>query len=948
VSEPVARVRQRRRPRRRPAWETVLGWTSFAVFVVVALGPALLPGNSLFASDIVTNSAPWRPSTETAPLVETTQNPWLGDTVDAVNPQIMLVADGLREGALYQWDPYTSGGTMLAATPNSAAFSPISLPWLLFPGPYAPVAVKLLELAAIAVGMALLLRRWGLAPAVAPVAATVYASSGFLIAWTNWPQTRVAALIPLLFWAVDRAVVERRARDALAVALVLASMFFGGFPAVTAYALYAVVVYAVLRAVTLPRERRSVPRSALWSITGIVGGVGLAAWQLVPFALQSLNVIDFEVREQTTARHLRFSALATALFPDIMGRVDGAWWRGTDNLVERLSYVGVAALVLALVALVMRNRGRAGAPRGVVAYAAVGTLVCVVLIYVGGAPLGLVQQLPVFSNNYIGRLRVIFGFFVALLAAAGLSALLARGGRSPGTLGAPVDDAAPEALPVSTWRDRAGRARDVAVVLLVVGTAVAAVVAALGEVADSDAAASLARFSLVVGAGIAVLAVLAVLVLALLRGRGVRLAALATVLALVTVPGAALARQWWPVTPAEDFYPDTAVHDFLADNLGENRFLSYLGSMVPGSSAVYELRAVNGHGFHTQQWKDLLVAVDPDVMVSATYSTLTSLTDESLTSPVLDQLSVKYVVAAPGSPVVGTPEESDGEESMSVGAAAIGEVTGTVRSVMVDIQENAGASAVELALVGEDGTVLGTSERSADVGRVVFTFPDIEVDGTATVRLTSEGGADASVVVRATDAAEGRAALTLMRPSGDGIHLVFTDGADVYERDTVLDRVRWAGTAVLEQDGAARVGLLASGELDPGTVLLQDADLTLTQSTATAQVEVERDDPGAITVQVDAAEDGWLVVGDSWAGGGWWATVDGVSTRTVVADHALGAVAVPAGEHTVELTYRAPGLRLGIAVSVTTVLVIVLVLAVPPVVRRVRRRPAAEVAGEVG
>lgn len=936
MSESVPLVRLRRRPRRRPAWETVLGWVSFAVFVVAALGPALLPGHALFASDIVTNSAPWRPSTETAPLVETTQNPWLGDTVDAVNPQIMLVADGLREGELFQWDPYTSGGTMLGATPNSAAFSPISLPWLLFPGPYAPVAVKLLELAAIAVGMALLLRRWGLAPAVAPVAATIYASSGFLIAWTNWPQTRVAALIPLLFWAVDRAVVERRPRDALAVALVLAGMFFGGFPAVTAYALYAVAVYAVLRAVTLPPGRRSVARSALWSVSGIVAGVGLAAWQLVPFALQSLNVIDFEVREQTTARHLRFSALATALVPDIMGRVDGGWWRGTDNLVERLSYVGVAALVLAVVALVLRNRGRSGAPRGVVAFAAIGTVVCVVLIYVGGPALGLVQQLPVFSNNYIGRLRVLFGFFVALLAAAGLSALLDRGGRD----GAPVDGAVSE--PGTTARQALlERLRSTAVVLLVVGTSVAAVVAALGEVAESDAAASLARFSLVVGVVIAVLALVAVLVLAVARGRGLRLAALVTVLTLVTAPAAALARQWWPVTPADDFYPDTAVHEFLADNLGENRFLSYLGSMVPGSSSVYGLRAVNGHGFHTQQWKDLLVAVDPDVMVSATYSTLTALTDESLTSPVLDQLAVKYVVAAPGSPVVGIPEEAEGEESMAVASAAVGEVTGTVRSVMVDIQENVDAAAVQLELVAQDGTVLGTSERRADVGRAVFTFPDLEVDGTATVRLTTSGGADAHVVVRATSA--GSAALTLMRPSGNGIHLVFTDGADVYGRDTVLDRVRWAGTAVLEQTAATRVDLLASGDLDPGSVLLQDADLPLTRSTRTAGVDLVRDDPGAITVRVDAAEDGWLVVADSWAGGGWWATVDGVATRTVVADHALGAVAVPSGEHTVELTYRAPGLRPGIAVSVATAVVVLLVLMLPPVVRRARRRPAPEV-----
>ncbi len=48
----------------------------------------------------------------------------------------------------------------------------------------------------------------------------------------------------------------------------------------------------------------------------------------------------------------------------------------------------------------------------------------------------------------------------------------------------------------------------------------------------------------------------------------------------------------------------------------------------------------------------------------------------------------------------------------------------------------------------------------------------------------------------------------------------------------------------------------------------------------------------------------------------WKAYVDGEPARLYVADHALRAVPVPAGEHTVELRYESVSLRIGIATSI--------------------------------
>ena len=49
-------------------------------------------------------------------------------------------------------------------------------------------------------GMVLFLRRLKLSRPAAWLGWLVFASSAFMVVWTNWPQTRTAALIPALFW----------------------------------------------------------------------------------------------------------------------------------------------------------------------------------------------------------------------------------------------------------------------------------------------------------------------------------------------------------------------------------------------------------------------------------------------------------------------------------------------------------------------------------------------------------------------------------------------------------------------------------------------------------------------------------------------------------------------------------------------------------------------------
>jgi hypothetical protein len=85
-------------------------------------------------------------------------------------------------------------------------------------------------------------------------------------------------------------------------------------------------------------------------------------------------------------------------------------------------------------------------------------------------------------------------------------------------------------------------------------------------------------------------------------------------------------------------------------------------------------------------------------------------------------------------------------------------------------------------------------------------------------------------------------------------------------------------------------------------------------------------DGGAVLVVADAAVPGWR----AW--------IDGEPAPVVTADHLFLGVVVPAGEHTVELRYRAPGALPGRALSA---LALVLLLAGSLVGRRRQQHPAS-------
>jgi hypothetical protein len=93
------------------------------------------------------------------------------------------------------------------------------------------------------------------------------------------------------------------------------------------------------------------------------------------------------------------------------------------------------------------------------------------------------------------------------------------------------------------------------------------------------------------------------------------------------------------------------------------------------------------------------------------------------------------------------------------------------------------------------------------------------------------------------------------------------------------------------------------------------------------RADILRDDGGRVTIDADAAQDGFLVLADMFFPG-WTATVDGVATPIYRANVSVRAVALAKGRHTVEFRYESAPLWRGMKISAAALAVLVLWLGV--------------------
>jgi len=391
-----------------------LGWASAAA--VSVLVPALLHGVYLGSYQILATpnhgltTRPGVPAT-----VEQTS-----DLIGQMIPWTRLAWEQVHHGHLPLWNPYNGLGTPLAFNWQSAPFSLSSVLTYLVPLRLAFTAAIAVNLLVAASGAYVLGRVLRMGAIGAAMVGTVFVLSGPFAAWLGFPFASVNCWAG---WILAFGILAIRARRPMwatvATALSIAGMLYGGQPEGATVLLLAVgAFFGLLLAHHVDRRGWTATRAPAFRLIGAAtAGVGLALPLVLPGTqLSALSIRRVAPPTQALPGHL----LAYLAFQgyDGLPLPEVAKFGLSGYLYnETAAYVGMTALVLALIAMVVRwRRPEIRALAAVVA-------ICLALVYFG--PLdALADRIPLVGTVSWWRALMPLALALAVLAGSGIDAIV--------------------------------------------------------------------------------------------------------------------------------------------------------------------------------------------------------------------------------------------------------------------------------------------------------------------------------------------------------------------------------------------------------------------------------------------------------------------------------------------------------------------------------------------
>jgi len=345
------------------------------------------------------------------------------DQVSEMIPWTNLAWTQVHHGHLPLWNPYSGLGMPLAFNWQSSAFGVPTLIGYLFPVRLAYTVQVLVTLVIAGTGMYALGRVLRLGVLGCAMAAVVYELSGPFVGWLGWPIAAVTAWAGWLFAAAILVVRgRRRGRAVVFLAVTVACAVYAGQPdMLTVLAAALLVFLAVLLATRAPWGGGSGPivRPVVDLAMATAAGAALSA----PLLLPGLQLVSGSLRSgKGLSNALPAQNIVLAIFQGFDGLpVAGSRWFGPSSYTPSTTYVGVIALVLAVVAVVAASKLGSHRPE-VVAFSVTG-LVMGLIVYLPLAE-SLLDGLPFVGNVLWRRATVPMTFAVAALAGVGADVIV--------------------------------------------------------------------------------------------------------------------------------------------------------------------------------------------------------------------------------------------------------------------------------------------------------------------------------------------------------------------------------------------------------------------------------------------------------------------------------------------------------------------------------------------
>lgn len=349
-----------------------------------------------------------------------THNRLNGDLITQMIPWNALDWRLLHHGQLPLWNSYTLLGSPQMFNFESAVLSLPDLVGYLFPLSASFLVAVAVKLLLAGTGTYVFCRVLGARPAAAAFGGITFMLSGSFSNWLGWPLSDVVAWSGWICALCVLAYRSPKRRYVVLLAVAVAFAFYGGFPEAYALALYAIGAFLGVGGLAVLMRRRSVAPFGILRIGGgVAAGVALAAPLLLPGAqLLSISERGAAAAHDSTRAASALSLLVSQGYYGLPLR--GSVWFGPGDYYETAAYIGIVALVVAIVGIATSWRRPAVA--GVIGL----TFVSLALAFHVGHfdPGAAVDNAVGLASVATTRSVVFLDFGIAVLAAIGMDRLL--------------------------------------------------------------------------------------------------------------------------------------------------------------------------------------------------------------------------------------------------------------------------------------------------------------------------------------------------------------------------------------------------------------------------------------------------------------------------------------------------------------------------------------------
>ncbi|HUZ20108.1 MAG TPA: YfhO family protein [Acidimicrobiales bacterium] len=400
-------------------WGDVLGVAWIALVVLAYLSPALKDGASFAPADLGRGLSLLTSLGHAALPNHNTTN---GDIITQSIPWNTLDWRLVHHGELPLWNSLSGTGLPQLLNFESGVFALPTLVGYLFPLSLSFIVTVAMKLLIAGTGTYVLCRLLRTGPLAAAFGGTTAMLSGAFAGWLGWAVSGPLAWAGWIAAGVVCCYRSRgRARDVALLAVAVAFALYGGFP--ESYVLLAIglgVLLVVAGLASLVWQRRVAVRGVARFVAGFALGVALGA----PLWLAGLPVISASARNgKQAASGIPLHAAILLLAQGFDGLpIAGSHWFGPVNYFETAGYLGIVAIVLAVVAVLVAWR------RPVVVGLAAAGITCLLVVYQlgSGAPVQHLLKDLGLGAVALQRMLPVLGFVVAVLAAIGLDVVVSR------------------------------------------------------------------------------------------------------------------------------------------------------------------------------------------------------------------------------------------------------------------------------------------------------------------------------------------------------------------------------------------------------------------------------------------------------------------------------------------------------------------------------------------